>query len=352
MLELGARHLTGDDRILQGVEEGSVDMRILSVDGGGYLGLATASFLQAVEQRFRAATAARFDLFCGTSTGAIIALALAADKTASEIVALYEQLGPRVFTPKPVRKGPLGRLLDFREHRARARHDNAPLRSALDEVFGALTLGDLRAAGKRVLVTAFNVSAGGPRIFKTDHAPQLVLHDRYTVTEVALASSAAPTYLPLVEIVDPVSGVRERFCDGGMVTNSPALLGFAEAISTLASRPADVQIHSHGTPRNDLAERPSALSPAQLPLDRGYEGWRYGEQIISIAMDGGAKVNHFALHRIATATEARYERVDMTAPPGVGLDIATTEATLALRQLGTNCARDSATLARVAPFFT
>jgi hypothetical protein len=155
-----------------------------------------------------------------------------------------------------------------------------------------------------------------------------------------------------VEIVDPVSGIHERFCDGGMVTNSPALLGYAEAVSTLKCSGTDVEILSLGTPRSDLAERPSALTPAQVPLDRGYEGWKYGEQIISITMDGGTKVNHFVLDRIAKATGARYERVDMTAPPGVGLDIATPAATLALRQLGTNCGRDTTTLARVAPFFT
>lgn len=88
-------------------------MRIISIDGGGYLGLATAAFLQAVEHRHRTTAAARFDLFCGTSTGAIIALALAAGKTATEIVALYEQLGPRVFKPKPVPRGRVGRLRDL-----------------------------------------------------------------------------------------------------------------------------------------------------------------------------------------------------------------------------------------------
>lgn len=326
-------------------------MRILSIDGGGYLGLATASFLQAIEQRFGVMAAARFDLFCGTSTGAIIALALAAEKSASDVVALYERLGPRVFKPKPVRAGMIGRVRDLIEHRSRARHANVPLRVSLEEAFGDLTLGDLRLAGKKVLITAFNVSSGGPRIFKTDHGPELVLHDRYRVVDVALASSAAPIYLPLVEIVDPMSEISERFCDGGMVTNSPALLGFAEALSTLGCRPDDVEVLSLGTPRTDLAERPTALAPAQVSLDRGYEGWKYGERIISIAMDGGAKVSHFALERIARATGARYERVDMAAPPGVGLDIATPEASLALRQLGTACGRDIMTLARVAPFF-
>lgn len=208
-------------------------MRIISVDGGGYLGLATASFLQAVEQRYGTSAATSFDLFCGTSTGALIALALAAGKTSAEVVALCELLGPRVFKPKPAWKGTFGRLRDFIEHRAHARHDNTSLRAALDEAFGGLTLGDLRGAGKRVLITAFNLSNGSPRIFKTDHAPEYVLHDRYTVTDVALASSAAPTFLPIVEINDPISGVPERFCDGGMVTNSPALLGYAEAVSAL-----------------------------------------------------------------------------------------------------------------------
>ncbi len=327
-------------------------MRIISVDGGGYLGLATASFLQAVEQRFDVTAASRFDLFCGTSTGAIIALGLAAEKSAADIVALYELMGPRVFEPRtPPRHGRVGAVIDYIAFRSRARHDNAPLRAALEETFGGMTLGDLRCAGKRVLITAFSVSAGAPRVFKTDHAPELVLHDRYLVVDVALASSAAPLFLPIVEITDPTSGIRERFCDGGVVTNSPALLGYAEAVSALKCPPSDVEILSLGTPRDDLAERPSALSADQRSLNRGYDGWKLGRQIISITMDGGAKVNHFVLERIAKATGARYVRVDMSAPSGVGLDVATPEATLALRQLGTDCGRDTATLSQVAPFF-
>jgi patatin-like phospholipase/acyl hydrolase len=234
----------------------------------------------------------------------------------------------------------------------RALHDNTPLREALTGAFGELTLGDLRASGKRVLITAFNVSTGTPTIFKTDHSPGLTLHDRYLVRDVALASSAAPTYLPLVELVDPNSGVTERFCDGGVVTNSPALLGYAEALSHLGCAPSEVSILSLGTPRSDIAERPSSLTRAQRPLERGFYGWGFGEQIITITMDGGSKVSHAALARIATATGAQYQRVDMVAPAGVGLDVATEETTQALRQVGTACARDAATAQCIQPFFT
>ena len=52
-------------------------MRILSIDGGGYLGLATAAFIDGVERHFKTTLHDEFELFCGTSTGAIIALAIA-----------------------------------------------------------------------------------------------------------------------------------------------------------------------------------------------------------------------------------------------------------------------------------
>jgi uncharacterized protein len=72
-------------------------VRILSLDGGGYLGLAGAAFLAELERHFGVSCHDSFDLFCGTSTGAIIALALASGKSAREVVDLYKRFGPRVF---------------------------------------------------------------------------------------------------------------------------------------------------------------------------------------------------------------------------------------------------------------
>ena len=75
-------------------------MRVLSIDGGGYLGLATAAFIRGIEEHFGTCFHDRFDLFCGTSTGAILALALARGSTGSKLVNLYSKLGPRVFPAK------------------------------------------------------------------------------------------------------------------------------------------------------------------------------------------------------------------------------------------------------------
>jgi uncharacterized protein len=323
-------------------------MRILSVDGGGYLGLATAAFLDTLEQRFNTTCSARFDLFCGTSTGAIIVLALAAGKPAREVAALYESLGTKIF-PKP---GGIAKFFPKKLRGAlRASHGNAPLRAALEAAFGELTLGDLRARNKYVLVTAFCLTSGQPKIFKTDHAEELTAHDRYRLADIALASSAAPVYLPIVALTDPATGAVERFCDGGIVANSPALLGFAEAVSHLRQAPHDVEILSVATPRADLAERTSSLTAAQRASDRGYMGWGFGEKLIALTMDGGAMISDTALQRIANATNTRYQRVRFLQPAGLGLDVVTSEATETLRQLGVERARDSVLQSNLRPFF-
>lgn len=322
------------------------DLRVLSIDGGGYLGLASASFLQSLEGRLGARCADRFDLFCGTSTGAIIALALAHGLSAGDVVALYEAMGPAVF--RPVRFGAAGR---YAKQLTGALHDNGPLRDALRDAFGDITLNDLRERGRRVLVTAFSVTAGTPRIFKTDHAPALRGHGGYLVRDVALASSAAPTYLPLVDLVDPITKVSERFCDGAMVSNSPALMGYAEAVSHLGARPEDVSVLSVGTPRVDLAEPASARTLFLRGTSRGLVGWGLGAKVITLALDGGSLGSHHTLRLIAGAAGARYVRVTLAQPAGTGLDVATPEATETLRHIGALRAQDAATLADARPFF-
>lgn len=325
-------------------------MRILSIDGGGYLGLATACFLQAVEQRFGTHCTERFDLFCGTSTGAIIALALASGKSAAEVARLYESLGQEVFREPPLHERKLPLLRKLRAI-CSALHDNSPLRRALSKEFGELTLGDLRGRGKNILITAFNVTSGRPTIFKTDHGRGLKGHDSFLVRDVAMASSAAPMYLPLVELTDPLTGATERYCDGALVSNSPALLGYAEAVSHLRQSPSNLAILSVATPRADLAERDSALTRAQRKLKRGLWGWELGERIVTLALDGGSMIADTALQRIAEAACSRYVRVLLPQPAGVALDVATPAATRALRQIGVERARDARVQRELSPFF-
>jgi patatin-like phospholipase/acyl hydrolase len=68
-------------------------MKILSIDGGGIKGLYSAAFLAGLEKRYNKQVADCFNLIAGTSTGGILALALAARISAKDIVSFYKSWG-------------------------------------------------------------------------------------------------------------------------------------------------------------------------------------------------------------------------------------------------------------------
>ena len=78
--------------------------RILSLDGGGVRGTLTLGLLKKIETLLREkynnpilVLSEYYDLIGGTSTGAIIASGLAIGKTVDEIIALYMELGQKIF---------------------------------------------------------------------------------------------------------------------------------------------------------------------------------------------------------------------------------------------------------------
>jgi len=306
-------------------------VRVLSLDGGGYLGLATAAFIRGIESHFGVAFHSRFDLFCGTSTGAIIALALAHGKVGEDLLLLYEQLGLKVF--KRSARGYYA-----------PKYKGNGLRAALTTEFGSATLGDLLAKGKTALVTAFNVTTGTPRLFKTDHSPKLTRDGKLKLVDIAMASAAAPVYFPLVQLTNPTERLTETFCDGGVVANHPALLGFAEVLSELGAKPEQVRVLSISTPRADLGEG----AASKRALNRGLWGWR--KTLASIFTDSNSMAAHEVLKRIVASYPAPrpcYERVEMANKYNLAMDCVTSDATATLKHIGMTAAASNDTRGRV-----
>ena len=71
--------------------------QILSLSGGGYMGLYTIAVLSELEDQIGRPLAGCFDLIAGTSVGGIIALGLAAEHPASNINDAFEEMGKAVF---------------------------------------------------------------------------------------------------------------------------------------------------------------------------------------------------------------------------------------------------------------
>lgn len=192
--------------------------KVLSIDGGGIKGLYSARILEQFEQTFECHIADYFDLICGTSTGGLIALGLSLKIPISEISNLYYSRGKQIFR----KRGNISSLL--KQLFLGSKYDNKELEKALQEMFRDCTLADSHCL---LCIPAFSLTDGRPFIFKYDHIEGRLNRDNKTkYVNVALATSAAPTYLPIITIENYYD---RQFTDGGVYANNPTLIGVAEA---------------------------------------------------------------------------------------------------------------------------
>ncbi len=221
---------------------------ILSIDGGGIRGIIPITVLLALQRELSSLGLdqplyAYFDLIAGTSTGALIALGLAAPGDQSElkpaepsgpfwkrrthrqqpllpaltlehILNMYEERSREIFSKNRLRQiGALGQI--FME-----KYDEQSLVNLLKETFADRSLSD---ALTPLMITSFECLSGKPFLFTSyDPAP-------FCMWEAGRASTAAPTYFSPAFIPSPATGKDLCFIDGGIAANNPALYAYLEA---------------------------------------------------------------------------------------------------------------------------
>ncbi|MCC7359436.1 MAG: patatin-like phospholipase family protein [Anaerolineales bacterium] len=271
---------------------------ILALDGGGIRGLLTAVLLQRLEAA-RPGLLAQVDLFAGSSTGGILALGLAAGFTPTEARELYEGLGKVVFADSP--------FDNWRDlgHALGAQYTNGPLKAVLTAQFGDLRLGDLP---RKVLISAFDLDNGPdqpaalrtwkPKFFHNYPGPGSDADER--VVDVALRTSAAPSYFPLYQ----------GYIDGGVVAGNPSMAALAQALEPTTGRQAqsDVTLLSVGTGRNNQF----------LTAQDNDWGWlQWAPHIIDILLDGNSGVADYECRQLLGD---RYHRLNPLLPERINLD--------------------------------
>ena len=194
--------------------------RILSLDGGGIRGLYTAVLLKRLAQIVPGFTD-RADLLAGTSTGGILALGLAKGISTQDLVDLYKNNGAAIFSRSVWRE-----VRDLSDVFG-AKYDNRELVQIIQTTFGA---GDLRALLPRhVLIPSFDldnqalppaIRTWKPKFFHNYEGPQSDGDQK--IADVALRTSAAPTYFP----------VYQGYVDGGVVANNPSMAALAQALDS------------------------------------------------------------------------------------------------------------------------
>ncbi|XP_018010803.1 85/88 kDa calcium-independent phospholipase A2-like [Hyalella azteca] len=231
-----------------------VDARLLCLDGGGIRGLVLIVLLRALQRHALGAPIKRlFDWIAGTSTGAILALALSLDKSPDYALGLYFRLKDQVFQgTRPYPEGPLEDVLKRELGETTVMSDITGVKVVVTGVLADRYPADLHLfrnydSGEQLLrthrplmspdnVVATSPSGVGPRSFVATQPPSQQL-----VWEAARASGAAPSYFR----------AYGRFIDGGLIANNPSL----DLLTEISERNAVVR--ALGRPQE--ITRPSVL---------------------------------------------------------------------------------------------
>ncbi|AXI03616.1 patatin-like phospholipase family protein [Aquirhabdus parva] len=270
--------------------------RILSLDGGGLRGLITARLLDRLNKHQDiAGWLDGVQFYAGTSTGGILALGLAAGKTPNDIGDLYKDKGREIFDDSlwdDIRD--LGRTIG-------AEYSNKNLKAELKAIFGNQKITDL---SKKVAIPTFDLDNGAPANQRT-WKPKIFHNfkgsdcdDDCLIADVALYTSAAPTYFPSAD----------GYIDGGVFANNPSVVAIAQAISQ----------------KNDPTERASLDELVLLSVGTGVSltyikgqtlDWGYAQWIkplINVLTDGVSGVSDYQSRELLND---RYHRLQIVFAP-------------------------------------
>ena len=197
--------------------------RILAIDGGGIKGVFAAAALDQFEQHLDKPIANYFDLIVGTSTGGIIALGLACNLKAEQLLSLYKNEGAKIFSPSETRRAG---LLDWI---FQPKYGEETLKAILLEYFSKKLFEEIQHP---LCITSFDAASAEPVLLKTRYHESLIPFPDLSVVDVALATSAAPTYFSAAKTP---SGVM---IDGGVWANCPVMVGIPKHLACSKRRSA------------------------------------------------------------------------------------------------------------------
>lgn len=304
------------------------NFQILSLSGGGYLGLYQVVVLCELEEKVGKPIAQCFDLLAGTSIGGIVALSLALEVPATTILHAFEKHGASIFSDRPVPQSTFGKMSDLGRALFNPKYKHDGLRNALHEFIDPSTLiGDLKHP---VVVPTINLTKGRPQVFKTPHHERFERDHRVSVHDVALATSAAPTFFPLAQIGD------ELFTDGGLCANMPDSVALHEAEYFFKVPTEHVSILSIGTTTSQFSFSHST------GRNLGILNWFYDTRLMSVILSSQQKLTEFMLlHKLGD----RYFRIDSIQSKAqerdLGLDVATPNAQSTIKGLASAALREA-----------
>jgi len=245
--------------------------KILSIDGGGIRGIIPARVLERLETHVPGIVQ-EFDLYAGSSTGAVLAAGFASGFVPRFMRQMYQGFGEQVFADS------IWDDLRDLKYILGADYSIDNLKALLQRVIGETTLGDLE---KKVLVATFDLKDESrdpprwkPKFFH--NYPDSRGDSQERLVDVVIRSAAAPIYFP----------IYQGYIDGGVSSNNPSMCALAQAFNEGF---LDLRLLSLGTGNN----------PRWLDEQNGDWGvYQWGLNLVNLVMDGGSEVADYQCRQI------------------------------------------------------
>nr|WP_285866561.1 CBASS cGAMP-activated phospholipase [Mesobacillus maritimus] len=206
-------------------------MKILCIDGGGIRGVFAIAILKAIEEEYQQKIGTLFDLIAGTSTGSIIASAVALEKEMDPLLAQYLKYGKQIF----LREAKVGLFKSV--------YSDRHLRSLLKDSFGDTLLSDVE---KHLLIPTVDLTRGKPYVHRSK-GPNEMDEVSVKLWDAVLSSCSAPVYFPPNNI-----GNKYLSIDGGLWANNPSLVSLTDALHYHHQTLESTQILSIGTGKQNI----------------------------------------------------------------------------------------------------
>ncbi|MHB8525968.1 MAG: patatin-like phospholipase family protein [Candidatus Acidiferrales bacterium] len=259
---------------------GGKSIKVLAIDGGGIRGIIPAVILDKMQSCVGKDLWQAFDLISGTSTGGIIALGIGTKcnhngpYSPSQLVDLYVQNGPAIFQKN---------FLTPERELVLPKYSPDSLEATLARFFQDT---ELQTALTPLLISSYDLERQLPFFFKS-HKIAADPSYNWKVTEVARATSAAPTFFPPLHLT---KGAEDyALVDGGVFVNNPSMAAYAEA-RALYPDAAEIVIVSVGT-----GDRQDQITYAAAK-EWGLLGW--AKEIVPVLMDSVSEAVDYELNSL------------------------------------------------------
>jgi patatin-like phospholipase/acyl hydrolase len=196
------------------------------------------------------------------------------------------------------------------------KHSHTVLREKLTGVFGERKFGE---SNNRLVIPTYDAIAGRIFLMKTAHHEHFKYDIDAPAVDVALATSAAPTYFSAAPFPTHADA---SYVDGGIWANSPVMVGITEAVAFLGASLSEIDVLSIGT----------TMTPFNIAKHAEYGIAQWNAGLVEVMFESQMEAD---LAQAKLLLDGRMHRINVTSKAGeFSLDDARPEKIQRLINLG------------------